>query len=109
MVYQDEFNTVVREWNAHCIAPSRNRDGSFGRPMVMYTSPALYGGQFIVPLQRDEIEVCETECIFKSQYTCDKDVFDLCSILMTERQLSQPKNPEEGLYLYNVLRTAITE
>ncbi|XP_033108676.1 uncharacterized protein LOC117110175 [Anneissia japonica] len=106
---QDEFNTVLREWNAHCIAPSRNRDGPFGRPVVMYTSPELYGGQqFIVPLQRDEIEICETECIFKSQYTCDKDVFNLCSILMRERQLSQPNNPEESLYLY-VLRIAITE
>ena len=56
----------MKEWNAHRISPSRNQQGPFGRPSVIYHIPQLYGAEDLsVPVQPDEIEVCESECTFK--------------------------------------------
>ena len=60
--------------------------------------PQLYGAEDqSIPVQHDEIEVCESECTFKGRYPCDKDV--LCTILMAERDPAVPQNADEGLQL----------
>ncbi|XP_033646691.1 uncharacterized protein LOC117305911 [Asterias rubens] len=107
---QDDIDTTVKEWNSHRIASSRNRHGPFGRPMVMYTVPQLYGTQdYTVPVQHDEVEVCETECQFKSRFPCDKDVFKLCTLLMNEAGIDKPSNAEQGLHLYHFLRRTLLQ
>ncbi|XP_038071286.1 uncharacterized protein LOC119740150 [Patiria miniata] len=107
-LFQDDVDTIKKEWNSHRISSSRNRHGPFGRPSVMYSMPQLYGTQnFLVPVQPDEIEVCESECTFKSPYPCDRDVFDLCITLMAEAGITAPTNPREGQDLYHFLRTEI--
>ncbi|XP_071956877.1 uncharacterized protein [Antedon mediterranea] len=107
---QKELDIIVNEWNAHRIAKSRNCHGPFGRPEMMYTMPHLYGGEeFIVGVEADEIDVCGTECTFKCRIPCDKDVFDLSSILIEERQLTIPTSCDEGLQLYNSLRNILLE
>ncbi|XP_071944693.1 uncharacterized protein [Antedon mediterranea] len=102
---KDELDSVANEWNAHRISKSRNSHGPFGRPTLMYNVPYLFGGQeCIIPVDVAKVEVCESESIFKSQIPCDKDVFDLCSIFLEEKQLSMPKTCDEGLQLYSSLR-----
>ena len=74
----------------------------------MYSLPQLFGARDLcVPVHLEEIEVCDTECAFKGEYPCDVDVFELCSILMTERGFSIPWDSDEGLRLYHFLRTII--
>ena len=104
------MDTVKVEWNCHRIAPSRNRHGPFGRPVIMYGIPEVYGvHDFLVPVQLDEVEVCETECTSKSALPCDKDVFDLGTLLMTELGVNEPKDAEEGVSLYHFLRSTILQ
>ncbi len=104
------MDSIVQEWNNHTISPSRNRLGPFGRPLVMYTMPQLCAvDDYLKPVPQDKIDVCKSECVFKDQYPCDKDMFDLCTIMMTEMQMPVPKSCEESLQLYTALRTMIMD
>ncbi|XP_033127101.1 uncharacterized protein LOC117124880 [Anneissia japonica] len=95
---QDDMNTVAKEWNAHRITPSRNRHGPFGRPVMMYNVPQMFEGQdFLVPVDDDEVELCNSECTFKSQFPCDEDVFELC-LIFTILTMSQGQSLKRKLH-----------
>ncbi|KAJ8034274.1 hypothetical protein HOLleu_21040 [Holothuria leucospilota] len=38
-LFQNELDRIAREWNIHPIRSSRNVNGLFGRPLVMYNAP----------------------------------------------------------------------
>lgn len=102
---QEDLDNLRHEWNRHRIAPSRNQLGPFGRPNIMYSSPELYQTRnYLNEVQLDEIEVCEEECVFKDDYTCDPDIFDLSCIEMAENNLEVPRNAIEAMMLYEHLR-----
>ena len=105
---QHELDRAVYLWNSHRIRSSRTDVAPYGRPMLMYSLPYLYGAEdqlFELPVQK--IEMCEEECLSKSSYPCDPVVFELCCILMTEKDLSVPEDGEQAVLLYQCLRQEI--
>ncbi|MGH0118845.1 UNVERIFIED_CONTAM: hypothetical protein FKN15_056232 [Acipenser sinensis] len=87
----DELNTVAHIWNTHPIHAQRNRTTPHSRPLIMYTLPHLYGvADHLCPSSRDDILNCEEKCLTRRNYSCDKTVFELCSLLMVERGLDPP-------------------
>lgn len=83
-------------------------NGPTGRPIVMYTSPELYGTvDHICPVEFDELSVCFDACRFES-HPCDKDVFDLCGILMSEVHWVRNNDPFDSVDLYIYLRNVIS-
>ncbi len=91
-------------WNSHHIRPSHNARAPNGRPLILFTCPESEGTvNYIRAVPTEEVEVCQTESTFKD-YECDPDFYELCSILMEERALTEPSNHVEALALYLTLR-----
>ncbi|XP_078314648.1 uncharacterized protein LOC144619723 [Crassostrea virginica] len=105
---QDEIDAIVEIWNTHRIRPYRNRITPSGRPTIMYSIPCLYGARsHLCEVTEEQINVCQTECKPKTQYPCDKTVYELCCVLMEEFNLVAPSSPNEGLQLYAYLRNSV--
>nr|XP_022287723.1 uncharacterized protein LOC111100295 [Crassostrea virginica] len=105
---QDELEDIVELWNTHRIRPYRNRVTPSGRPTIMYDIPYLYGARRnVCQVTEEQITACQTVCRPKSQYPCDKTVYELCCLIMEESNLDEPHNPSEGLQLYTFLRNAV--
>lgn len=71
--------------------------------------PDLYGVEdYLAPIPRNEIESAEEECVFlNTQLPCDRDVHELCKILLTEDGLSLPSDPYDIVDVYIHLREKI--
>ena len=70
----------------------------------MYTVPSLFDAEdYMSPVDDAKVRACEEHCTFKSEYPCDKDMFELCSVLMEENGLAVPRNPDEAKQLYLTL------
>ena len=54
-----------------------------------------------------DLDLCKDECISKDEFPCDRDVFELCLILVEENKWSVPKDPYDAITLYKFLREAI--
>lgn len=74
----------------------------------MYNLPELYGTENFIGKLNDETITshCESECWFLTE-PCDKDVFELCIIIMEEMGLVKAQNPYEAVNLYIKLRNNI--
>ncbi|XP_030609254.1 uncharacterized protein LOC115796912 [Archocentrus centrarchus] len=105
---QDELDETAQVWNAHSIRPSKNINIPSGRPNVMYTLPELYRTRdFICHVEEEHVELCKNECVFRQTKPCDQDVYELCSILMSESHRTPPTDPYQAVNLYMHLREAI--
>ena len=76
-----------------------------GRPMLLYSLSELNGIQDkIVDVDADELHEWEEECLFKEEYPCDHDIFEVCCILMEENNWQVPSNGYEAAQLYMKLK-----
>lgn len=99
---------MLQVWNTHQIRPSKNQNCPNGRPLVMYTFPALYSTHsHLLPVDDNQIELCREECIFREEYPCDKDIFEMCTIYMEERGWPIPQNTNDASQLYSNLRNIL--
>lgn len=70
----------------------------------MYEIPSLYDTvNYIIPVPKFALEELCSECRYLA-YPCDKDVYDLCKILMIENNLVVSSDPYEITELYINLR-----
>ncbi|KAG5887618.1 hypothetical protein JTB14_002627 [Gonioctena quinquepunctata] len=104
---QEDLNQVVMEWNVHKIRKSRNSIAPTGRPSIMFDMPSLYGTKsYCVDIPNFAIEALYDVCSF-NDYPCDKDVYDLCRILISENGYSQVTDHNSAVHLYIQLRNSI--
>lgn len=74
----------------------------------MFMAPQLWGTEdFIVEQDSDDLQTAQEACLFLTAVPCDEEVFDLCTIVMEEQQLSFTKDRLEALELYLELRDAV--
>nr|XP_015840129.1 PREDICTED: uncharacterized protein LOC107399007 isoform X1 [Tribolium castaneum]XP_015840130.1 PREDICTED: uncharacterized protein LOC107399007 isoform X2 [Tribolium castaneum] len=108
-IIRDELDEICLEWNSHSISSSRNSINPTGRPFVMYNMPELYeSSDYLLQVPDDEIEVVKNECTFlDKRMPCDKDIFELCNVLIEEGHLEKPSDPYNAVNLYVYLRTQI--
>ncbi|XP_037136560.1 uncharacterized protein LOC119139703 [Syngnathus acus] len=102
---QDELDEVVNTWNSHKIRPRSNGDTASGRPVVMYSFPAMHSAEDrLKPTGMQDITACMEECTPKCQFPCDETVFELCCLLMEENEWHAPSDPLHASDLYLMLR-----
>jgi hypothetical protein len=74
---------------------------------MMYMLPELYGTRdYLCDVTHDDIDICKQDCVFRKAHPCDEDVFEMCSFIMHESNLSYPVSIQEALDLYITLRQA---
>ena len=97
-----EKEGLKEELQEHCKAWSRsahNTNVPSGIPDVMFTVPQLWGTEdFIVP--HSDLDICKEACKFLSAVPCDEDIFDLCTMIMSESGLTFPKDISEAQEFY---------
>jgi hypothetical protein len=109
ILFQFDINSAVRNWNSHRISSYRNMNCVHGRPFLLYHTPQIVGRHrqlHAVSLQA--VEACKPLCETKD-CPCDRDIFELCCLLMAENNWDQPKNAEEAVHLYMSLRHVILQ
>ena len=76
----------------------------------MYMVPMLYETvDYLCPVENDELEICKSECTFRRAIACEEEVFELCTILMRERNLQVPRDAYQACDLYMELRRCLNE
>ncbi|KAA0719570.1 hypothetical protein E1301_Tti022423 [Triplophysa tibetana] len=104
----EELDEIATVWNAHRIRPSTNCNVPCGIPNIMFMAPQLWGTEdFIVQQDSDHLQIAQEACMFLSAIPCDEEVFDLCTILMEERNLRFSSDRRDAFELYVELRDAI--
>lgn len=73
--------------------------------------PELYDTRnYLQNVPEEEIEMAKEECIFYDKnIPCDKDVFELCEIVLQEGEIELTQDPFDALNVYMYLRTKILE
>ncbi|XP_029991578.1 uncharacterized protein LOC115420472 [Sphaeramia orbicularis] len=105
---QDELDDTSRVWDAHTIRPSSNPNVPSGQPNLMYSLPELYKTRdCLSPADRNLVEQCKSQCVFRQPIPCDTDVYELCNFVMVENQLNLPRDPYQAIDLYLQLREKI--
>lgn len=95
-------------WNAHNIRRTRNAVAPAGRPINMYHTPCMYGVKnYLVPVTGD-IEVLKWDCKYE-ELTCESEVYELCNIVMNEKNSVPPKDWSEAVELYLTVRSEIRD
>ena len=54
-----------------------------------------------------ELELCKEESSQRDEFPCDRDMFELCLILIDENNWSIPKDAYDAVTLYKLLRDEI--
>ena len=107
---QDELDSTVKTWNNHVIRPSRNPNVPSGRPNIMYEVPRIYlTYDYKQNVDVNELNACQNECLSRSTFPCDEDVYNVCIFLMQDRSLNMPTNPYNGVDLFMHLRDSVKE
>lgn len=102
--FQNNLDEVVLEWNVHKIRRVRNSTTPSGRPCIMYEMPAFYEAQnYLMKLPDFAMEALQSQCV-SLEYPCDRDVFELCNILLAENDWTKKENPFDAADLYVKLR-----
>ena len=95
-------------WDSHIIRPSKNDRVPSGRPRIVYMFPELYtSDDHISPVDRADVQLCQSNCTFRPAVPCDTDIYNICNILMVESQLHLPADAYQALDLYLHLRSEI--
>ena len=64
----------------------------------VYLFPELYRTEdFLTPVLEAKLQVCESECRFRSTIPCDPDVFHLCNAILAESQLPKDYYKAAGM------------
>lgn len=74
-------------WNNHQIRRSNGRDLQYGKPFLMYNLPELYQSKdYLNPVDAERLDVIihENVCLWKSDIPCDRDLYELCVLVMEE-------------------------
>ena len=104
---QSSLNEVARIWNVHRIRKYRNMTSPGGRPFLMYHTPEIVGRvDQLKDVPQHTIDACSSECVRKG-YPCDKDVYDLCCLIMAQQRLDSPSDMDDAKQLYLTLRQSI--
>ena len=74
---------------------------------LMCSNPRVVSTSHVKEVDQNHIEICQSECMFRSHLPCDTEIFDLCMMYMVENSLQSPENLEEALELYIFLRISI--
>ena len=106
---QNDLDQVVLEWNVHKIRKSRNSISPVGRPAVMFEIPSIYETRsYLVEVPDFAIDAIKEECrVLK--YPCDKDIYDLCNIIMCEKGYLRENDPFKTIDLYIALRQLLKD
>ncbi|XP_051249570.1 uncharacterized protein LOC127359638 [Dicentrarchus labrax] len=107
-IIQDELDETIHVWDSHVIRPSKNDRVPSGRPRIMYMFPELYtSDDRISPVDRADVQLCQSNCTFRPAVPCDPDIYNICNILMVESQLHLPADAYQAFDLYLHLRNEI--
>ncbi|TKS73807.1 Mitochondrial inner membrane protease subunit 2 [Collichthys lucidus] len=80
---QDELDEAIHVWDSHVIRPSKNDRVPSGQPRIMYMFPELYTSDYhIFPVDRADVQLCQSNCTFRPAVPCDTDIYNICNILM---------------------------
>ena len=80
---------MSKVWNAHHIRPTKNQNCPNGRPLVMYSLPALYNTRnYLEETTLGKIDACPEECAFRGDMVCDEELSQLCDIYRLENNWS---------------------
>ena len=102
------MDDVVTVWNQHHIRLSSNGSVPHGQPNYMFLFPELWGSvDYLCHVDQYELNVCIGDVTFRGYFSCDKDVFQLCCIIMHEQHLTIPNEQWKLTSLYLTLRNEI--
>jgi hypothetical protein len=74
----------------------------------MYTIPQLYQAEdHLCPVDDNKIRICADESVRKTLTCSDDTIFELCTILMKDNNLSKAQDVNEAKTLYIRLRQLI--
>jgi hypothetical protein len=74
----------------------------------MYKLPMIYGTRsYLQSVDEDKIKICRDECVFRDEYPCDRDVFNICTLYMEEKGWISPTNIDDALQLYCYIRNML--
>ena len=75
----------------------------------MYRLPSLYDTQdYLCEVTIQDLLACKEECIFRTKIvTNDKDMYELFSIILSEKNLCFPIETEEATNVYHELRQEV--
>lgn len=84
-MFQDDLDQVQHAWNTHKMRADRKTNHAGGRPMLLYSLPELHEIEDrLIAVNQDDVRECETGCVYKKSYPCDRDIFEISCILMEE-------------------------
>lgn len=96
---------MVQIWDGHRIRKSKEEHVVNGRPLMMYELPELYNtNDYLLPVNQDKLELCETQCHSKNDFPCDQDLFNYCCQIAQAQEWNPPETPEEAINFYINLR-----
>ncbi|XP_041360504.1 uncharacterized protein LOC121376794 [Gigantopelta aegis] len=105
---QVDIDKVVEVWNSHKIRRSRFNGLQNATPAVLYCLPHLHGyTDCLCQVEPLDIEVSCDEILDERETPCDEDVYELCTILMDENNLSPARDAYAAVDMYIELRTEI--
>jgi hypothetical protein len=105
--FQDSLDDTEAIWNMHRIRPYRNRNCPSGKPFLLYHTPEIVGvDDHMKDVPQHTMDACAEECTWKG-YPCDKDVYEVCRIIMHEQDWRPPTDTAEATELYLNLRRVI--
>ena len=101
---QSAIDQTVDEWNSHSIRKSKSQRVPNGVPNILFNHPELSGSdENGVDFNEEDLLACADEATFIST-SSDKDISELCVILMEENNWQSPTSPHDALTLYYNLR-----
>ncbi|KAJ8307126.1 hypothetical protein KUTeg_015210 [Tegillarca granosa] len=107
---KNDLDHVVYLWDTHRIRRTRHQTVPSGRPNTMYHLPEAYGTHhYLCPVSSEEIQECQRYCPPKSMLPCDRDIYELCCLIMAENNKSPPRDAFEAAMLYRFLRGIILQ
>ncbi|XP_041364959.1 uncharacterized protein LOC121380210 [Gigantopelta aegis] len=105
---QNDLDRIVTVWNSHRIRPSKNENVPHGRPMVLYSMPEVFSVRnYMRAVNQTDVDICRTDCLFRDEFTCDQEMFELLLMYMLQYGLEPPTNAQEGVDLYLTLKPLV--
>ena len=110
-ILQDELQRAARLWNLHRIRPSTNPESPPGRPDMLYFLPEITSTEdYITRVDMEDVEIADEMCCPQDPPSpCSPAFKDLADLIMEDKGLHMPKNPEEAKSLYLELLSDIKD
>lgn len=108
LCFQNELDLAKGMWINHYIRRSGNPHVPHGQQNIMHAvSSILNSRDYTCQLNAEDMRACRENATFKSVIPCNKDIYDLCIILMRESSIMPPNDATSVSTLYMHLRTII--